>query len=259
MRPALRSCVRSATTPTRSLPACCSRSKRFARKGVTPCRIDAAPECDRLRREIERLAVVCPGHVPTLMANAVIAYDEHRPAKAQQFLDQILAQPRSYPDAAVLRARIAIEEGNLPFARRLLEQQIRLAPDHAGLHETYAATLYLERQLPEARRELTTAGALGAPRWRIAYHLGLVEEASGRLDEARRYYAEALEANPAWAPARSRLNGSSRARTAPPESPDRLSIRQGPSTRRPERRVAVRPAESVTVRRTTQIPRREKV
>ena len=164
-------------------------------------------ECDRLRREIERLALVCPGHVPTLMAIAVIAYDEHRPATSQQVLDQILAQPRSYPDAAVLRARIAVEEGNVPFSRRLLEQQIKLAPDHAGLHETYAATLYLEGRLPETRRELTMAGALGAPRWRIAYHLGLVEEASGRFDEALRYFAEALAANPAWAPAQSHLNG----------------------------------------------------
>ena len=34
-------------------------------------------ECDRLRRELERLAVVCPGHAPTLMANAVFAYDDH--------------------------------------------------------------------------------------------------------------------------------------------------------------------------------------
>jgi tetratricopeptide (TPR) repeat protein len=171
-------------------------------------------ECDGLRRELERLAVICPGHAPTLMANAVIAYDEHRPAKSQQFLDEILAQSRSYPDAAVLRARIAVEEGNLPFARRLLAQQIKVVPDHAGLHETYAAILYLERQLPEARRELTTAGALGAPRWRVAYHLGLIEEASGRLDEALRYYSEALDGNPEWAPAQSRLNGL-RARTPP--------------------------------------------
>ena len=163
-------------------------------------------ECERLRRELERLVLVCPGHVPTLMANAVVAYDEHQPVKSQQFLDQILAQSRSYPDAAVLRARIAIEEGNVPFARRLLEQQIKLAPDHAGLHETYGAALYFRGELPEARRELTTAGALGALRWRIAYSLGLVEEASGRLDEARRYYSEALEANPGWAPAQSRLN-----------------------------------------------------
>lgn len=172
-------------------------------------------ECDRLQREIERLAVVCPGHVPTLLSNAVIAYDEHRPEKAQQFLDQILAQPRSHPDASVLRARIAIDEGNLPFARRLLEQQITLAPDHAGLHETYAATLYLDRRLPEARRELTTAGALGAPRWRIAYHLGLVDEAEGRFDEALRHYSEAVEANPGWTPAQSHLNGL-RARTPLP-------------------------------------------
>lgn len=164
-------------------------------------------DCGRLRREIERLALVCPGHVPTLMANAVIAYDEHQPVKSQQFLDQILAEARSYPDAAVLRARIAIEEGNLPFARRLLKQQIKLTPDHAGLHETYGATLYLERQLPDAARELAVAGELGAPSWRIAYHLGLVAEASGRLEEARRYYTEALEANPGWAPARSRLKG----------------------------------------------------
>ena len=162
-------------------------------------------DCDRLRRELERLAVVCPGHTPTLMANAVVAYDEHRTANAQQFLDQILAQSRSYPDAAVLRARIAIEEGNLPFARRLLEQQIKLAPDHAGLHETYGGALYLSGQLPQARYELTTAGELGAPRWRVAYDLGLIEEASGQLAEARRYYAEALEGNPGWAPAQSRL------------------------------------------------------
>ena len=163
-------------------------------------------DCDHLRQEIERLAVVCPSHAPTLMANAVIAYDEHRPVKSQQFLDQILAQPQGHPDAAVLRARIAIEEGNLPFARRLLEHQITLTPDHGGLHETYGAVWYLGGHLVEARHELTTAAALGSPRWRVAYHLGLVEESAGRLDEALRYYAEALEGNPGWALAQTRLN-----------------------------------------------------
>jgi tetratricopeptide (TPR) repeat protein len=165
----------------------------------------SASDCDRLRIELERLTVICPAHAPTLMANAILAYDEHRPEKSQRFLDQILAQSRNYPDATVLRARIALEEGDVPFARRLIEQQLRLAPDHAELHETYGAVLYLGGALPEATRELTTAGALGAPRWRIAYHLGLVEEASGRLDEARRYYSEAVQANPGWALAESRL------------------------------------------------------
>ena len=169
-------------------------------------------ECDRLRREIERLTVVCPGHAPTLMANAVIAYDDQRPAEAQQVLDLILAQPRPFPEAAELRARIAIEEGNVPFAKRLLEQQIKLVPDHPGLHETFAAALYLDGNLSGARTELTMAAVLGAPRWRIAYHLGLIEEASGRNDEASRLYAEALQGNPGWGPADSRLKAL-RART----------------------------------------------
>jgi predicted Zn-dependent protease len=163
------------------------------------------PECERLRREIARLAVVCPAHAPTLMANAVIAYGENRPVDAQQLLDQILAQPRPFPDAAILRAQVAIEEGNVPFAVRLLQQHILLVPDHAGLHETYAAALYVDGKLADARSELMLAEALGAPRWRIAYHLGLIEEASGRRDEAARYYAEAVMGNPDFQPAQSRL------------------------------------------------------
>jgi tetratricopeptide (TPR) repeat protein len=165
----------------------------------------AGSECDRLEAEIARLAVVCPGHAPTLMANAVIAYDEHRSQDSQQYLDQILSQPRPYPDAAVLRAQIALEEGNIPFARRLVDQQIMLVPDHAGLHEVRAATFFVDRRLDDARAELTRAGALGAPRWRIAYHLGMIEELSGHPDDAARLYMEALQGNPAFTAADSRL------------------------------------------------------
>jgi tetratricopeptide (TPR) repeat protein len=165
----------------------------------------AGSECDRLEAEIARLVVVCPGHAPTLMANAVIAYDAHRPQDAQQYLDQILSQPRPYADAAVLRAQIALEEGNVPFARRLVEQEIMLVPDHAGLHEVHAAALFVDRRLDEARAELTRAGALGAPRWRVAYHLGMIEEVSGHPAEAMRLYMEALQGNPAFTAADSRL------------------------------------------------------
>jgi Tfp pilus assembly protein PilF len=150
-----------------------------------------------------------------LMANAVVSYDDHQAVQAQQFLDQILSQPGRYPDATVLRARIAIEEGNVPFARRLVEQQIRLVPDHAGLHETLGAAFYLEGRMLEATRELTTAGALGAPRWRVAYHLGLIEEAAGQFDAASRHYGEALAGNPSWPQAQSRFNAL-RARPATP-------------------------------------------
>jgi tetratricopeptide (TPR) repeat protein len=151
------------------------------------------------------------------MANAVIAYDEHRPQDSQQYLDLILSQPKPYPDAAVLRAQIALEEGNVPFARRLVEQEIMLVPDHAGLHEVLAATFFVDRRLEDARAELTKAAALGAPRWRVAYHLGMIEELSGHSAEAVRLYTEALQGNPAFTAADSRLRAlrASAAPTAP--------------------------------------------
>ena len=183
---------------------------------VSGCTEVTSAECSRLQREVERLVVICPGHVPTLLVNAVLAYDDHRPAESQQYLDEILSQPRTSPDAAALRARIAIEEGNLPFARRLLEQQIKLVPDNSSLRETHAAALYLDGRMPQAVEELTMAAALGAPAWRVAYHRGLIEEAAGRLAEAGRYYAEALQGNPGWAPAESRLKAL-RARDARPQ------------------------------------------
>jgi predicted Zn-dependent protease len=175
---------------------------------ATGCALDprgGESECARLEREIARQAIVCPVHEPTLMANAVIAYDEHRADVSQQYLDQILSEPRSYPDAAALRGQIAIEQGNLPYAIKMLEQQIALAPAHAGLHETHAAALYVAGMLAGARTELALAERLGAPPWRVAYHLGLIEEASGRPDEAVRRYTESLSGNAGFAPATERL------------------------------------------------------
>ncbi|MGC4085263.1 MAG: hypothetical protein QM736_24870, partial [Vicinamibacterales bacterium] len=49
----------------------------------------------------------------------MLAYDEGDAVRAQQYLDRLLARPEPAPDVAVLRARLAIDEGNLPFARRL--------------------------------------------------------------------------------------------------------------------------------------------
>jgi predicted Zn-dependent protease len=165
-----------------------------------------SPMCTGLLREIEHLSAICPGHPPTLLAGAIVAYEARQLVKAQHFLDQIFEHPVIHPDAATLRARIAIEEGNLPFARRLVEEQIQLTPDHAGLREVHGAALYLSGRLDEARRELQAALAFGAPEWRVAYHLGLVEESAGNIPAAIVQYTAALSRNPGWRAAQSRLN-----------------------------------------------------
>ncbi|MGH0032532.1 MAG: tetratricopeptide repeat protein [Myxococcota bacterium] len=164
-------------------------------------------DCERIRRDLERLALEFPRSVPVLLANAVIAQQTDRPARSQMYLNALFAIEAVHPDAAVLRARLALRDGNLRFARRLVDEQIELTPDHAGLREVRAAVCYLSGDLEGAQRDLAAAASLGSPASRVAYHEGLVSEAAGRLDEARDHYARALELDADAPRAASRLRG----------------------------------------------------
>ena len=168
---------------------------------------DILIDSDTAWLEIERLAIEFPRHVPTLMANAVIAYDERQPQKAKSYLDALFSVENSHPDAAVLRSRVAIDEGNMPFARRVLEMQIAYTPYESSVHEAMSSVLYMSRDLEGAAKEIALAEKQGAPVWRVAFNRGLIAEAMGRANDAQRYYQAALDENPDFAPARARLAG----------------------------------------------------
>jgi tetratricopeptide (TPR) repeat protein len=161
-------------------------------------------DCDRARTDIKFLALEFPNHVPTLMANAVLAYEAREPEKAMRYLDALFAIQPGHAEAGILRSRLSIDEGNLPAARELLLSQISYAPDHAGLHEALSAVLYMERDHEGAFREISAAEKLGAPAWRVAYNRGLIAEAAGQSDGAIGFYEAALQANPEFKAARSR-------------------------------------------------------
>lgn len=161
----------------------------------------------RVKNELERLAFEYPDHAPTLLANAVVAYDARQPEKAQNYLDQILRVQPVHPDAAMLRARIALDQGNRDSARKLLEIQIRYSPDHAGLRETLAAVLVFRGEAEAAMEQLEQASRLGAPLWRVQYHRGWIEERAGRLQVARTFYEHAQQLNPESRRVEARLNG----------------------------------------------------
>jgi tetratricopeptide (TPR) repeat protein len=169
------------------------------------CASDKGVLCEALRREIERLSVDCPNTPEVLMANALLAYDERNFVRTQQLLDELFSLGVRYPEATALRARIAMEQGNTQFAIRFLDEQIKLRGDEAGLRETYASALFLVGRFDQARAQLAAAQQLGAPIWRIAYGLALIDESQGRFAEARAHYKQALTARPAWQPAESRL------------------------------------------------------
>ena len=159
------------------------------------------------RMKLERLLLKYPRHVPTLLANATIAYGANQPIKAQRYLDSLFRIAKKHPDAGVLRTRLALEESNLSFARRFVEQQIQYTPDHSGLHEVYAAVLYFQKEWEAANKALQKAKEFGAPSWRVAFHSGLIEETKGNSSEAMKHYKLCLIVKPDHKEAASRLRG----------------------------------------------------
>jgi predicted Zn-dependent protease len=164
-------------------------------------------DCDRIRNEIDRLALEFPSHPRTLLACAQLSYDAREVERSQSYLDQLFRAQTASPEGGVLRSRIAAEEGNLQLARRVLETQIQYTPDHPLLREALSSVMYLSGDLAGARAAIAAAESLGAPVWRIAYHRGLIAEAAGDNGEARRQFQACLDANPEYPQARSRLSG----------------------------------------------------
>ncbi len=174
-----------------------------------PAEPGRSKDCQRLQREVARLYAEYPERERVLMANAVLQFDEGRYEAAQFLLDQLLAKPGSHPEAGILRARIALAEGNTTRARAVLEQQIRLRPDYAELHETVASAEYLDGNYEAALRSLRVAQLLGAPAWRLSYHRGLIEEARGHPDIACGHYRDATLQQSGFRPAVARMLGLS--------------------------------------------------
>ena len=164
-------------------------------------------DCERILREVEKLAFEFPQHRRIRFTSGLLNYQAGRPEKAQYDLDALLSLDPANPEAVLLRSRIALEQGNLPLARRLLQRQIQLHPERADLRETLAAVLYMSGQYRSAKILLDTAGHLGGPEWRIAYHRGLLAEAQGKWLDARRHYQRCLELDPDNKPAKARLTG----------------------------------------------------
>jgi tetratricopeptide (TPR) repeat protein len=165
-------------------------------------------DCSSESLAIERLAVEFPRHVPTLMANAVIAYDKADLVQSRRYLDAVFSLTTSHPEAAILRCRAALDEGNIPLARRVIETQIAYTPNEPAVHEAHSSVLYMARDLDGASRAVAQAEALGAPAWRVSFNRGLIAEAAGRAADAQRLYQAALDQNPNFGPARARLTGA---------------------------------------------------
>jgi len=160
---------------------------------------------DHLRADVRQLALSFPRNPKVLFVNALLAYQAGEKEQAQEFLDSLFHFQAAFAPAAVLRARIALDDGNLSMADRVLDHQIKLLPGEAELREVYAGILFLEGHFDSAQENLTVAVNLGAPFWRVSYLRGLLSEHQGERDNATRYYQKSLDSRPGFHPAASRL------------------------------------------------------
>jgi tetratricopeptide (TPR) repeat protein len=158
-----------------------------------------------VKADLENLSFAFPKHQPTLLMNANLAFEAKEYEKAAAYCDRIL---RDQPDnvfAGIIRAQIALQDGNVPFARRVLQRQLDLAPESPFLYEVLAGVEFLDGRLAESEAALHYSEALGGSAWRIAYHRGLIAERRGDRMGAAGYFRHCLDLKPDHEPARAHL------------------------------------------------------
>jgi len=168
---------------------------------------EGAVATEQLQFAVEALATRHPNHVASQVVAASIAMERGQQQRAQGFVERALDLDSRNVEARCLRIRIAVQDGSLDLARKIVEDGLRMRPDAARLYESAAWIDQLDGRHDEALRALDAAEALEAPAWRVAFHRGLIEELRGAYDLAETHYRAAWKANPSCREARQRLTG----------------------------------------------------
>jgi tetratricopeptide (TPR) repeat protein len=164
-----------------------------------------ANQREELRQTLERLAARHTNHVPTQVAAAAMAFADGDVQRAAGLVERVLELAPANVEARSLRIRLAVADGGMELAQRLVDDGLRLRPDAAALHESQAWLHQLACRQPQALAALALAERLGAPAWRVEFHRGLLAEQAGDDDAARQHYRRVRELQPDCEPATQRL------------------------------------------------------
>lgn len=127
----------------------------------------------------------------TLLAE--VRFDQRRFKETIQLVDgaDSLAGPTARGE--MLRGLVAVAEHRLDLAEPKFREAIRLDPKYAVAHYYLSRLLYTQNHFNEAIEE-SKAAITGAPDLVRAYeNLGLCYEGKQRIDEAKKWYLEAIQ------------------------------------------------------------------
>lgn len=153
-------------------------------------------DCFRLASELRALYLEYPNNKRIMMASALVEFEIGNINTSQQLLDLILLKRGAYPEAAILRSRIAMEEGNLTLARKIVKRQLSFTPFNPYLYELQAAYYYMEGHYSDALQAITASERFVGTNWRISYHRGIIYEAQEQWYKACKEYKGVLKENP---------------------------------------------------------------
>jgi arylsulfatase A-like enzyme/Tfp pilus assembly protein PilF len=160
----------------------------------------------RFRQVLERR----PNHITTLLTLAKIAETQGRGRDAKGYYQRVIGLDRSKLNTFLSLAFLEFQEGNHERALEIL--------DDAGSHHPERAEISVARgdiymnlgKLTEAGEEFEAATAR-APQAPQGYHgLGLLAARRGDFQQARRFFQQALRADPGFTRARAELERLSR-------------------------------------------------
>lgn len=161
-------------------------------------------DCMTLLDDLEQLMRSVPGNSKVMTITGLLQYKLGRTLESQYTLDQVLALPQPAPEAAILRARLALQHGNFALVKRMIENQIGMLPSYGPFYEMLALNYYLQGQYPEALAQLDK-NRLFSDSWMTDYHYGLIHQAMENTVTACEAFERALAVNSGHTASKSRL------------------------------------------------------
>jgi tetratricopeptide (TPR) repeat protein len=171
---------------------------------VEQARITADPTYyPKAEQALARAAAVAPGDDLMLTGQATLAAARHDFARSLALADRALTVNPSSAQAHAVRSDALTELGRYDEARAAATRADRLRPGTSTFARlSYAAELRGDLAgAADLMRRAAQAATAPADYAFAAFHLGELARAAGRRDEAARHFADALRADPDYAPA----------------------------------------------------------
>lgn len=133
-----------------------------------------------------------PRNTELITLLAEVRFDQRRYKEAIQLVDDADAVAGPTAKGRTLRGLVAVAQSRLDLAEPRFQEAIRLDPNYPFAHYYLGRLLYTRNHFNESIQESSAAIALAPNLVRAYENMGLCYEAKQQIDEAKKWYLEAI-------------------------------------------------------------------